>query len=213
MALKVIVDTLDELPEPLREHYKPDDEGRYRLVADENGADPFDHRRKALDLQERLEAIDQKRKAAEGSLMDFAMSKTVAKLAAEAGLPSDEPTSNFLVHLAKSKGWKLDGDRLIAVDGKGRLIYSAGGEIPLNFKRWLKSDEVRAAAPFLFNRGGADDGGADGAGGGRSSPGGHRPASGSSEGAGGRRRSRMTTSEKSAFIRAHGQAKYLSLPD
>ncbi len=199
MSLKRTVGSLDEVPDHLKEYYHQLAPGVFRLGLDEDGPITNLEDRLRRDLDRRTTERDQ----AVGRLEDYELRERLLHQAREEGLAIDRSAGDYLLHSAKSAGWKADGNKLTAFSPSGSLVYGHNGETPLRYRDWLKN-HLKVQMPRIFldradNEASAQPDGSTAT----------REASRSVKPS----RSRMSVKERSAFVAEHGRAKYLSLPE
>lgn len=173
------------------------DDEEAKLIAEGKIDDVLNKRTERLraDTEKQIKAANDRAEKAEafaGKFRDRVLGDAIRGAALKVGaLPG---AADDIILRARGSFTLNDDGEAVAVDGDGNPVLGKDGKTPLSPAEWVES--LKETAPHLFQAG-------EGTG-----AGGHKPVGG----AGAMKRSEMTSDQKAAYIRTHGQHAYLKLP-
>ncbi|MEJ5176956.1 hypothetical protein [Erwinia sp. MYb416] len=173
------------------------DDEEAKLIAAGKVDEVLDKRteRMRADVDKQIKAANERADKAEAfssKFRDRVLGDAIRAAAAKAGALAE--ASDDLILRAKGAFQLNDEGEAVAVDANGDVLFGKDGKTPLTPLEWAES--LKETAPHLFPR-------AEGTG-----AGGHKSGSGG----GSLKRSEMTSTDKAAYIRKHGQQAFLQLP-
>lgn len=173
------------------------DDEEAKLIAAGKVDEVLDKRteRMRADVDKQIKAANERADKAEAfssKFRDRVLGDAIRGAAAKAGALAE--ASDDLILRAKGAFQLNDEGEAVAVDANGDVLFGKDGKTPLTPLEWAES--LKETAPHLFPR-------AEGTG-----AGGHKQGGGG----GSLKRSEMTSTDKAAYIRKHGQQAFLQLP-
>lgn len=172
------------------------DDEEAKLIADGKIDEVLNKRTERLraDVDKQIKAANERADKAEAfsnKFRDRVLANAIRAAAATVGaLPE---ASDDLILRAKGTFQLNDEGEAVAVDANGDVLFGKDGKTPLSPAEWAES--LKESAPHLFPRAEGTDAG------------GHKQ-----QGSGALKRSEMTSADKTAYIRKHGQQAFLRLP-
>lgn len=172
------------------------DDEEAKLIADGKIDEVLNKRTERLraDVDKQIKAANDRADKAEvfsNKFRDRVLADAIRAAASTVGaLPE---ASDDLILRAKGTFQLNDEGEAVAVDANGDVLFGKDGKTPLSPAEWAES--LKESAPHLFPRAEGTDAG------------GHKQ-----QGSGALKRSEMTSADKTAYIRKHGQQAFLRLP-